>query len=162
MKKLLSVLIIITMLIAFSSCKNKKVDIIETTQQQLTQSTEHSTSQQLSHSTESSVTHSTETTVYTSSDYIKATTSSDKSEVSTTNTSTTTDKTDPSEWSAEEVVEFYKTAAAKSQSRTKSVKKMTLKELTVNDGDGALGGFIDFCMPFFISALEKTPQSLTE
>lgn len=71
------------------------------------------------------------------------------------NTEITAGETDPSEWSDEEIVEFYKASAVKSQNKVKSVKKMTLKEFSVNDGDGALGSFVDFVLPFFISALEK-------
>ena len=71
------------------------------------------------------------------------------------NTEITVIETNPSEWSAEETVEYYKASAIKSQSKVKSVQKMTLKELSVNDGDGVLGKFVDFVTPFFVSALEK-------
>lgn len=129
MKKFISVLLSLAMLIALASCQNNKE--AETTSDQITNTSTESVSETVTE-TESSLTSGSEP-----------------------NTETTVVETDPSEWSAEEIIEFYKTAAAKSQSRTKSVKKMTLKELTVNDGDGALGGLIDFCMPFFIAALEK-------
>lgn len=129
MKKFISVLLSLAMLIALASCQNNKE--AETTSDQITETSTKSVSETVTE-TESSLTSALEP-----------------------NTETTVVETDPSEWSAKEIIEFYKKAAAKSQSRTKSVKKMTLKELTVNDGDGALGGFIDFCMPFFIDALEK-------
>ena len=141
MKKFISVLLSLTMLIALASCQNNEETGIEseTTYQQNTETSVHST---LIHSE-------------TSTETITETELSSVTSASQPNTETTVVENDPSEWSDEEIIEFYKTAAAKSQSRTNSVKKMTLKELTVNDGDGALGGFIDFCMPFFIAALEK-------
>lgn len=141
MKKIISVLLSVTMLIFFASCQNNKE--AETTSQQNTETSTHTILTDAETSTESV------------SETITETESSSVTSASQPNTETTVDENDPSKWSDEEVVEFYKTAASKSQNRTKSVKKMTLKELTVNDGDGALGGFIDFCMPFFIAALEK-------
>ena len=145
MKRLISVLSAVTILIAFASCKNNEEpqNEAEATSQQNIKTSIHST-----------LTHS-ETSTEIFSETITETESSSVTSTSEPTTETNVVENDPSEWSAEEVVEFYKTAASKSQSRTKSVKKMTLKELTVNDGDGALGGFIDFCMPFFIDALEK-------
>ena len=141
MKKFISVLLSVTMLIALASCQNNKE--AETTFQQNTETAIHT------------ILTDTETSTEIFSETFAETESSSVTSTSELNTETTAIGTDPSKWSDEEVVEFYKTAASKSQSRTKSVKKMTLKELTVNDGDGALGGLIDFCMPFFIAALEK-------
>lgn len=141
MKKIISVLLSVTMLIFFASCQNNKE--AETTYQQSTETATHT------------ILTDTETSTESVSESVTETELSSVTSASQPNTETTVIGTDPSKWSDEEVVEFYKTAAAKSQSRIKSVKKMTLKELTVNDGDGALGGFIDFCMPFFIDALEK-------
>lgn len=145
MKKFISVLLSLTMLIALASCQNNEETGIEseTTSQQNTETAIHT------------ILTDTETSTESVSETITETELSFVTSASQPNTETTVDENDPSKWSDEEVVEFYKTAASKSQNRTKSVKKMTLKELTVNDGDGALGGFIDFCMPFFIAALEK-------
>ncbi len=145
MKKLISVLLSAAMLFAFASCQNNEETEFETetTSQHNSETSIHSTLTHSENSTESV----SETVIETESSSVTST--------SELNTETTVIENDSSEWSSEEVVEFYKAAASKSQSRTKSVKKMTLKELTVNDGDGALGGFIDFCMPFFIAALEK-------
>lgn len=141
MKKFISVLLSLTMLIALASCQNNKE--AETTSQQNTETAIHT------------ILTDTETSTEIFSETFAETESSSVTSASQPNTETTVVENDPSEWSAEEIIEFYKSSAVKSQSRTKSVKKMTLKELTVNDGDGALGGFIDFCMPFFIAALEK-------
>lgn len=148
MKKLISVLLFVTMLFAFASCqsKEKQETELETTHQQHTEAKEYSSSlysEQQTESTSLSVAES-ETTVFIT-----------QSETTVMNTEITTDETDPSEWSAEEIVDFYKASAVKSQNKVKSVQKMSLKELVVNDGDGALGKFVDFITPFFVSALEK-------
>lgn len=137
MKKFISVFLAATTLLSFASCKNNEETNIEA------ETTEYTTE------------YTTPIHSETSTEFFSETNTETESTTSLTATSVTVTETDPSEWSAEEIVEFYKSAAINSQSRTKSVKKMTLKELTVNDGDGALGEFIDFCMPFFIAALEK-------
>ncbi len=136
MKKLISALLSIAMLLAFASCKN-------------TEKTENETTQQLTEATESESTSYAETQIQATAQTVTET------ESSQVNEETTLSEKDPSEWSAEETVEFYKAAALKSQSKVKSVQKMTLKTLSVNDGDGALGKFVDFVTPFFVSALEK-------
>lgn len=141
MKKLISVLLSAAMLIALASCQGK-----EKAENETTQNTETAIHSALT---------DTETSTEVFSESVTETESTSAASTSEISTETTVSEADPSKWSAEEIIEFYKAAASKSQSRTKSVKKMTLKELTVNDGDGALGGFIDFCMPFFIAALEK-------
>lgn len=63
---------------------------------------------------------------------------------------------DPSGWTDEQIVEFYKAAAIKSKTKVKSVQKMTLEEMVVNDGDGLLGTLVEMITPFLISALEDS------
>ncbi len=121
MKKLISLLLLAVMLVAFTSCKNKE--------EQATEAPKNTQTNEVS--------------------------SSVNNENPVIEEEFTVSETDPSEWSEEEVIEFYKASAARSQSKVKSVQKMTLKKLSVNDGDGALGKFVDFVTPFFISALEK-------
>ena len=41
---------------------------------------------------------------------------------------------DPTSWSVEEIVDFYKKAAANSHSKTKSQHKIDLKKISVNNG----------------------------
>lgn len=144
MKKLISVLLSVTMLIFFASCRNQEKDE-NGTLQQLTEKQERPSSGYSETQTESTAVSVTENK---STSFAISTTSEMKTE-------TTVNNTDPSEWSAEETVEYYKASAIKSQNKVKSVQKMTLKELSVNDGDGALGKFVDFVTPFFVSALEK-------
>ncbi|MBQ8762975.1 MAG: hypothetical protein IJZ07_02590 [Clostridia bacterium] len=63
--------------------------------------------------------------------------------------------TDPSAWTKEQIVEFYKTAAINSKSQ-KSVEKKVLSEMVVNDGDGLLGTLVEWSTPFLIKALEDS------
>lgn len=61
---------------------------------------------------------------------------------------------DPSKWTDEEIVEFYKNAAIRSKG-VKSKQVMTMTDIAVNDGDGFLGVMVDFMKPIFKAALEK-------
>ncbi len=113
------------MLIALASCQNQEKHE-NRTQQQLTEKQERQSSDYSETQTESTAVSVTENK---STSFAISTTSEIKTE-------TTVNNTDPSDWSAEETVEFYKASAIKSQNKVKSVQKMTLKELSVNDGDG--------------------------
>lgn len=53
----------------------------------------------------------------------------------TTNSATTEAVDDPSNWSKERIVEEYKNAATKSNSSVKSTMKITLKDISVNNGE---------------------------
>ncbi len=64
----------------------------------------------------------------------------------------------PEEWTDEEIVAFYKSAAIKTHSKTSSVQTMTLSEMVVNNGDGTLGKAVDMAMPFITDALEKNSK----
>lgn len=62
---------------------------------------------------------------------------------------------DPSEWTKEQVVEFYRNAAINSKSK-KSLEKKELVELVVNDGDGFIGTLVELVTPVLVSALEDS------
>lgn len=66
--------------------------------------------------------------------------------------------TNPEEWSTEEIVAFYKSAAVKSFDKTKSTQTMVLNEMIVNDGDGTLAKAVELAMPFISDALEKNSK----
>lgn len=70
--------------------------------------------------------------------------------------SSTVPETDPSTWTDEEIVEFYKAAAIRSKTKVKSIQKMTLEEIVVNEGDGLLGTVVEWATPFFEKALEDS------
>lgn len=75
--------------------------------------------------------------------------------VSTTEPESTVALSDPSEWTDEEIVEFYKNAAIKSKTAVKSIQTMTLSEMVVNDGDGFIGKMVELATPIMKSALKK-------
>lgn len=62
---------------------------------------------------------------------------------------------DPSKWTTEEIVEFYKQAATKSQKTAKSTQTMTMTEMVVNDGDGLIGTLVEWATPIMKAALKK-------
>lgn len=62
----------------------------------------------------------------------------------------------PAEWTTEEIVEFYKTAAINSKGKAKSTEYKNLEEMVVNNGDGVLGTFVEWATPFLVKALEDS------
>ncbi len=61
----------------------------------------------------------------------------------------------PAEWTTEEIVEFYKTAAINSKNQ-KSIEKKNLSEMVVKDGDGWLKTLVEWVTPILVFALEKS------
>ena len=70
-------------------------------------------------------------------------------------TETTVSASDPSQWTTEQIVEFYKTAALNSKSQ-KSVEKKNLAEMVVKDGDGWLKTLVELVTPILVFALENS------
>lgn len=63
---------------------------------------------------------------------------------------------DPSEWTVEQIVEFYKTSAIKSKaSGVVSKQTMEVKEIVVNNGDGLLGNLMEIAEPLMMEALKR-------
>lgn len=67
----------------------------------------------------------------------------------------TTANNDPSQWTKEQIIDFYKTAAKKSHPKAKSTQVMVLEELIFNDGDGALAFFVKILEPAIASVIKK-------
>lgn len=70
-------------------------------------------------------------------------------------TSVTNGADNPSDWTKEEIIDFYKKAASKSNPNAKSTQVMVLNELVINDGDGALGFFIKILESAIASVVKK-------
>lgn len=132
MKKLLALLTVFALLFSFSACTKTQSDSPETTTV-----------------TEQNI---DETATVTTSAAIAETTN-------VSDTSAVTDETvmadNPSEWTPDEIIEFYKNAAAKSHPTAKSTQVMVLNELIFNDGDGALAFFVKILEPAIASVVEK-------
>lgn len=67
----------------------------------------------------------------------------------------TTAAADPSQWTKEQIIDFYKTAAKKTHPKAKSTQVMVLEELIFNDGDGALAFFVKILEPAIASVIKK-------
>ncbi len=67
---------------------------------------------------------------------------------------------DPSQWTNEQIIEFYKAAAAKSHPTAKHAQTMTLGELVIGEGGGVGGFFIDkVALPAINGVLKKNSAS---
>lgn len=133
MKKLIAIIAALTLLLTVTACGRS-----EPPNETTAPSTDHST--QTAESPTANL--STEATT--------ATTSPTTQEAETAET---TRSDDPSKWSKEEIVDFYKNAAINSKS-VKSKQTMTMSSLVVNEGKGFIGGFIEMVTPIFKSVLE--------
>lgn len=147
MKKIIALILSLSMLLAFTACSDdKNEETAGTTAAAITESGEENAPDV----TESENTDSGSTDV-----------SSNGEDSTATSEESTAPLTDPSTWTNEEIVEFYKAAAKKSQSTAKSQQVMTLNEMIVNDGDGVLGKFVEWVTPIFKSALQKNSTEFT-
>ncbi len=132
MKKLLAIIVALTMLLTVTACDKSETPSNNPTSESNAQTTNPPASETATEST---------------------TTKDETSEDSTTDVETTRSP-DPSKWTKEQIVDFYKKAAANSKS-AKSKQTMTMTELVVNDGDGIIGTFVEMATPLFKSSLEE-------
>ncbi len=80
----------------------------------------------------------------------------DKPAVQLTDATTTSAAAiDPSQWTKDEIVDFYKNAAEKSNPTAKSSQVMALNKLIINNGEGALGFFTKILEPAIRSVVKK-------
>ncbi len=150
MKKILCLILAAVTLLSFTACNSDEPQAEQTTQPytEFTQEPSFSVNGEddSATATESATQDETEPTDLTE-------------EESSTEESTALDA-DPAKWTDEQIVEFYKTAAAKTSPHVKSVQTMTMKELVVNDGDGLLGNLVEMITPFLVKALEKNSKEI--
>ena len=166
MKKIVAILLVLSMMFAFVACKdNENTDPSEP-------NTESTTEDQAVNSGDVDVEPESSTDENTSGE--ESTTgdvddepSTDKNDKDDKNdkedeTETTTKKPvsdNPAEWSKDEIVEVYKQAAIKSHPTAKSSQTMILNKLIVNDGDGALNFFLNMIKPVIDTALKNNTTS---
>ncbi len=145
MKRLFALLMVFTMLFAFASCKDNSTDTDKLTEIVTDENGESVTNDAGEVLTEI---------------VIAENETSSADETSTTQATTEVEislpSADPSTWSDEEIVEFYKKAAIKSKTAVKSKQTMTLEEMVVNDGDGFLGTMVELVTPIIKSALKNS------
>lgn len=146
MKRLIAAVLALTMLFAFASCKDN-ADNPQNTPVAVTDSK----GETVTNNAGEVLTKPADTEISVNAE--ESTTGAETTAPETTLAPVTLPASDPSEWTKEQVVEFYRNAAINSKSK-KSIQKMTLKEMVVNDGDGFLGALIEMITPILISALE--------
>lgn len=143
MKKVLALITALTMLVSFTACgKNTEKE-----------TTTVPDSPSYSQTPEADIPE--ETTEAALPDNTEAAETSDVAEETTDTVSTVYKAADPSQWTAEEIVEFYKNAAAKSNPTAKSSQVMVLNKLIINNGEGALGFFTKILEPAIRSVVQK-------
>lgn len=142
MKKLAAILIVFTMLFSFVACKDNGENEGMTNPYATDANGETVTDEQGENITVTG----NESTTEAASD----------AEDTTDATEVTMPSDDPSTWTKEQIVEYYKNAAINSKDKVKSVEYKNLSEMVVNDGDGFLGKLVEMITPFLISALEDS------
>ena len=145
MKKALALITALTMLISFTACgKNTEETTTVPDDTSYSQTPEADIPEEITQAANSDNTDVTET-----SEVAEETTE-------TTDIVSAVDKSaDPSQWTAEEIVEFYKNAASKSNPTAKSSQVMVLNKLIINNGEGALGFFTKILEPAIRSVVKK-------
>ncbi len=145
MKKITAVLTAFLMLFAFASCNNES-----TQPEQKTEIVTDSAGEAVTNDSGEAVTKLVEETT---ENVVASTEGTTVPE--TTLAPVSVPESDPSTWTKEQVVEFYRNAAINSKSQ-KSVEKKILSEMVVNDGDGILGTLVEWVTPVLVSALEDS------
>lgn len=144
MKKIIALLLAMSMLVAFAACnKNGGEDITTTT---------------VSESDNVSETQAVETTVADlTTEPASESTTVDSSETTTAaETTTAVPSDDPSKWTDEEIIAFYKAAAIKTHPKVQHSQTMTMDSLSIGEGGGVGGFFIDkVAVPAINGVLKK-------
>ncbi|MEE1012269.1 MAG: hypothetical protein U0L11_09600 [Acutalibacteraceae bacterium] len=141
MKKLIAILLALSLVFAFAACKKE-----ENSDDVKTELVTDSEGEAVTDTKGEFVTE-----IVTDSPSGEETTSEE-----TTLAPVTVPSDDPSTWTDEQIVEFYKAAAIRSKTKVKSVEYKNLNKMVVNDGDGLLGGFVKMVTPILVSALEDS------
>lgn len=149
MKKLIAILTVFAMLFAFASCKDDSGKNTE----QLTEIVTDSQGETVTNEHGNAVTE-----IVTAAESTADVTGAAESSAAETTTlpELSTVSSDPANWSAEEIIAFYKNAAIRSKTAVKSTEYKNLDEMVVNDGDGLLGTLVEWATPFLVSALEDS------
>lgn len=142
MKKIIALLMAILMVLSLAACKDNGAQETQSGQSETFQSVEN-TNENKENVSASDVEGET------------LTNTSFEDENVTEEATVTALNSDPSTWTDEEIIDFYKAAAIKSKTAVKSKQTMTMTEMVVNDGDGLLGTLVEWATPIMKSALKK-------
>lgn len=159
MKKIIAILLVLSLMFAFVACNDDKGNDPKETQ------TENTTDDQAVNSGDVDVEPSTDENVSEepstdengeepSTD--KAPDKNDKEDKEDESTSKKEElPADPAKWSKEQIVEYYKQSAIKTHPAAKSSQTMELTKLVVNDGDGALNFFLNLIKPAISTVIKN-------
>lgn len=145
MKKIIAIITAFLMLFAFASCGENK-DKEENKTEIVTDIAGEAVTDEAGE---------TVTKLVGESETTEAVSAEDTTVSETTLPSVSLSSDNPAEWTTEEIVEFYKTAAINSKNQ-KSVEKKNLSEMVVKDGDGWLKTLVEWVTPILVFALEKS------
>lgn len=140
MKKIIAILLALSFIFAFASCKKGEDNNDDVRTELVTDSEGEAVTDNEGE--------------YVTEIVTQAPSNEETSTEGTTLAPVTAPSDDPSAWTDEQIIEFYKAAATKSKPKVKSQQKMVMTEMVVNDGDGFLGKLVEMITPFLISALE--------
>ncbi len=156
MKKILAILLVLSMMFVFTACGGNE-DVPTTTN-----NNEESTSDQAVNSNDVDINEEepTDEDVSTSSNNEEPTSNKNPNKDDEEDVSKKEElPSDPSKWTKAQVVDFYKQAAVKTHPTAKSSQTMTMPKLVVNDGDGALGFFLNIIKPVINTVLKNNTIS---
>lgn len=141
-KKAVALILAISLIFVFSACKIDDVsDVIAET----TTFVNNDDVSEIVSETQKSATSSVGT----------ETTTSTADNTETTVVATTVNADDPSQWSKSKIVSFYKQAAAKSSTVTSS-QVMTLSDVVINNGEGAINSMLKLITPIITKVLQSS------
>lgn len=161
MKKIVAILLVLSMMFAFVACKNDEnnnpteANTESTTEDQAVNSADVDVEPESS--TDEDASNEESTTDKADDEPSTKENTDEEEETETTTVKPVSD--DPEEWSKDEIVAFYKESAKKSHPTAKSSQTMVLNKLIVNDGDGALNFFINMLKPVIDTALKNNTTS---
>lgn len=135
-KKIIAVTLAMGMIFSLTSCKNNDGDVDE--------------SLAFADNTSATTTKIQQTTTDVSTTMTDETTTAKE----TTTASTTVKTDDPSEWSKAKIVEYYINACAKSSTVT-SKQDMSLADISINNGEGAINSMFKLIKPIITKVLEN-------
>lgn len=145
MKKLFAILIAVSLIFTFAACNNNS-NSEETTTAPTSDETAGTTL--IGSEADTSTEPSSEST--TGGEIPSA------QETTTALTEQTTLAADPAQWTDEEIIEFYKSAATKTHPKVQHSQTMTMDSLVIGEGGGVGGFFIDsIAIPAINAVLEK-------
>lgn len=164
MKKIIAILLVLSLMFAFVACGGNKDDTPTTdvnTENTTDDKAVNSGEVDVEPSTDENVSDEPSTDEEPSTDKNSEEPSTDKADDKEDEPTTNKAElpTDPAKWSKEQIVEYYKQSAIKTHPTVKSSQTMELAKLVVNDGDGALNFFLNMIKPAISTVIKNNTMT---